>query len=251
MWVAIGYPAKGKGLVLFEYHPSRAGIIPEKFLEGFKGYLQTDGYSVYKKAAAINKLIHVGCFVHARREFFDAAKNTKETSRANKALEYINKLYEIEASLRLLNLSDDIFVERRKKQCQPILDEFHAWFLKTKDAVPPKMPLGESITYALNEWNKLVRYLDRAYMTPDNNEIERTIRPFVIGRKNWIFSNTPRGARASTAMYSLVESAKANKLEPYAYLRFLFDRLPLAGHNEDALKKLLPCFVSAEMLKLD
>ena len=93
----------------------------------------------------------------------------------------------------------------------------------------------------------MIRYLDAAFMTPDNNEIERAIRPFVIGRKNWLFSNTPRGARASAAMYSLIESAKANSLEPYAYLRFLFTRLPETT-DPAALTALLPCFLSPEQI---
>lgn len=247
MWVAIGYPIRGRPLVLFRYHPTRSGEIPDQFLSGFTGYLQTDGYSGYNRAVANNGITHVGCMAHARREFnnaYEVGKKNKD-SRAFKALAYIQKIYKIESDLRFQNLSDEIFVERRRKLVSPVLDEFHAWLLRNKTEVLPQSLVGKAISYTLNEWDKIIRYLDLACMTPDNNEIERTIRPFVVGRKNWLFSNTPRGANASAAMYSLIESAKANRLEPYAYLRFLFSKLPYADDRE-SVKKLLPCFLSSQ-----
>lgn len=251
MWVAIGYPIRGRPLVLFRYHPTRSGEIPDHFLSGFNGHLQTDGYDGYNRAVTNNVLIHVGCMAHARREFnnaYDIGKKNKD-SKAFKALEYIQKIYRIESDLRSQELSDEIFVERRKKLVLPVLDEFHAWLLRNKAEVPPQSLVGKAISYTLNEWEKLIRYLDLACMTPDNNEIERAIRPFVVGRKNWLFSNTPRGAAASAAIYSLIGSAKANRLEPYAYLRFLFSRLPYAQDRE-SVKKLLPCFLSSEDISL-
>ena len=250
MWVSIGYPARGRPLVLYQYHPTRSKSVPHEFLEGFTGYLQTDGYDGYNHAASRPGIIHVGCFAHARRYFFEASKLNKKDSRAHKGLQFIKRLYEIENELRGRNLSDDVFTELRKKAVSPILDDFHNWLLALKNEVIPKSKTGEAINYTLNEWYKLIRYLDAAFLTPDNNETERAIRPFVIGRKNWIFSNTPRGANASAAMYSLIESAKANRLEPYAYLRFLFTRLPDAS-NQTELKALLPCFLNSEQIKID
>jgi len=246
MWVAIGYPIRGRPLVLFRYYPTRSGEIPDQFLSGFSGYLQTDGYDGYNRAVRNNDIVHVGCMAHARREFnnaYDSGKKNKD-SRAFKALAYIQKIYKIESDLRSENLSDEIFIERRRKLAAPVLDELHAWLLRNKAEVLPQSLVGKAISYTLNEWDKLIRYLDLACMTPDNNEIERAIRPFVVGRKNWLFSNTPRGARASAAIYSLIESAKANRLEPYAYLRFLFSRLPHALDRESVIK-LLPCFLDA------
>ena len=157
----------------------------------------------------------------------------------------------IESDLRGRNLADDEFVEKRKNAAFPVLEEFRAFLIQTKEIVTPSSLVAKAANYTLNEWEKLVRYLDRAYITPDNNEIERSVRSFAIGRKNWIFSNTPRGARASAGMYSLIESAKLNRLDPYLYLRFLFSKLPHVCDNKDELRKLLPCFVSPEQIKIE
>ena len=247
MWVSVGYPERGKPLVLYQYHPTRSKTVPYDFLEGFTGYLQTDGYDGYNHAVSRGGIVHVGCFAHARRYFFDASKLNKNDSKAHKGLQFIKRIYEIENELRGENLADNIFVKRRKNLVLPVLDDFHRWLVLTKNEVIPKSKTGEAVNYTLNEWSKLIRYIDAAFLTPDNNEAERTIRPFVIGRKNWLFSNTPRGANASAVMYSLIESAKANKLEPYAYLRFLFTRLPEAS-NQEELKNLLPCFLTSEQI---
>lgn len=247
MWVAIGYPARGRPLVLYQYHSSRSRDIPNEFLEGFKGYLQTDGYDGYNLAAGREGIIHVGCFAHARRYFFDAAKLNKKDSRAHRALEYIRTLYEIEIRLREKNLPADSFVEKRKKETSPVLDEFRFWLERIKPDVVPSSRTGQAIAYTMKQWDKLIRYVDADFLTPDNNEIERAIRPFVIGRKNWLFSNTPRGAHASASMYSLVESAKANKIEPYHYLRFLFTNLPMASSG-DKVRALLPCHVTEQQI---
>jgi len=250
MWVAIGYPARGRPLVLYQYHPSRSRDIPHAFLEGFTGYLQTDGYDGYNLAAGRDGIIHVGCFAHARRYFFDAAKLNKQDSRAHRALDFIRKLYEVENRLRERGLPPDTFVEKRKKEAIPVLDEFHSWLKRIGPEIVPSSRTGQAIAYTLKEWDKLIRYLETDFLTPDNNEIERAIRPFVIGRKNWLFSNTPRGAHASAGMYSLIESAKANRIEPYQYLRFLFKNLPIAS-NSDVLRLLLPCYVSEQRILSD
>jgi len=250
MWVAIGYPARGRPLVLYEYHPTRSGQVPMKFLDGFKGYLQTDGYAAYAAPAAKYGLVHVGCFAHARREFYKAHDPKDKKSRAYKALMIIRKIYEIESDLRDKNLSDDIFVERRRVAVIPVLDELHEFLLQAKEIITPSSLVGKAVNYTLNEWNKLIRYLDLACMTPDNNEIERSIKSFVIGRKNWMFSNTPRGAHASAGMYSVIESAKANGLDPYLYLRFLFTKLPVVCDDKEKIRSLLPCYVLPEDIKI-
>jgi transposase len=187
MWVAIGYPARGKPLVLYEYYPSRSGDIPMKFLEGFHGYIQTDGYSAYRRSVEAYGLAHVGCFAHARREFFKAYDPKAKNKRAYRSHLFIRKIYEIESDLRGKNIPDDEFIERRKRLVSPVLEEFHTFLVQTKDIITPSSLMGQAVNYTLNEWSKLVRYLDRAYLTPDNNEIERSIKSFVIGRKNWLF----------------------------------------------------------------
>jgi len=250
MWVAIGYPARGRRLILYEYHPTRSGQVPMEFLKGFNGYLQTDGYAAYAAPAMKYGLIHVGCLAHARREFHKAYDPKAKKSSAYKALMIIRKVYEIESDLREKDLSDDEFVKKRKAAVTPVLDELYEFLVRTKELVTPSSLVGVAVTYTLNQWSKLIRYLDLACMTPDNNEIERSIKSFVIGRKNWMFSNTSRGANASAGMYSLIESAKANGLDPYLYLRFLFTKLPYVRDNKDELRKLLPCFLSPEDIKI-
>ena len=251
MWVAIGYPARGHPLVQYKYHPSRSGDIPLQFLKGFTGYIQTDGYSGYNRAVKVYDLIHVGCFAHARREFYKAYESSKnKEKRSYKVLSMIRSIYKNESELRDRNLTDDEFVEKRKNAVIPILEELYRFLVQTREIVTPSSLLGGAVKYTLNEWEKFVRYLDKAYLTPDNNEIERSIKSFVIGRKNWLFSNTPRGAHASAGMYSIIESAKLNGFNPYFYLRFLFSKLPTVGDNKDELRKLLPCFVNAEEIKI-
>jgi len=212
--------------------------------------LQTDGYKGYNEVCKDDGIIHVGCFAHARRYFHDAFKLNKKSEIVKKGINYIQKIYKIEKTLRGENLFPDKFIEKRKKQALPILDDFHMWLNEKINLVAPESKTGKALQYTLNEWEKLIKYLDASFITPDNNAAERAIRPFVIGRKNWLFSNTPRGAHASAAIYSLVESAKANNLEPYRYLRYLFTHLPEAS-SKDELKQLLPNHIQSDLIKLD
>jgi transposase len=249
MWVAIGYPARGRPLIFYEYHPTRSGEVVMKFLDGFSGYMQTDGYQAYERAALFHGIRHVGCFSHARREFIKANDKKNKSKRAHQILLIIQKLYRIESELRAQSLCDDEFVLRRRKEAGPVLDNLHKYLLETRKIITPSSTLGQAVNYSLNQWDKLVLYLDKACIGPDNNEIERMIRLFVIGRKNWIFSNTPGGARASGWLYSLIQSAIMNEIEPYSYIRYILSRLPQAGNNAEELKKLLPCFLSKDQIK--
>ena len=242
MWVTMGYTAKEKPLLLYQYHPTRSGEVPDKFLKGYTGYLQTDGYAGYNKAAENDCIVHVGCFAHARRYFEQAHKLNKKSKIGFKGLDYIQKIYSVESKLRKSTLSPEKFVESRRKEVTPLLNAFYNWLQSQVDSVLPKSKAGEAVRYTLDEWNKLVKYLDHYLLTPDNNLTENAIRPFVMGRKNWLFSNTPRGARSSAIIYSLVESARANGLEPYKYLRYIFEKLPLAESKDD-FRALLPDMV--------
>ncbi|MFH0976221.1 MAG: IS66 family transposase [Spirochaetota bacterium] len=251
MWVSVGYPTgeKSKPLILYNYHPTRSEIVPKEFLKGYKGYLQTDGYAGYNNAGAIEGIVHAGCFAHARRYFYEAMKQNKKSKAAHKGLSYIQKIYSIESDLRERKLENDEFIRKRKDAVLPILEEFKNWLLSQNEIVLPESKTGKAIKYAISEWDKLTKYLLHHLMTPDNNMVENVIRPFVIGRKNWLFSNTPRGANASAVIYSLIESAKANGLEPYNYLRFLFNNLPKAKSRED-IRKLVPSHLSPENIFL-
>ena len=247
MWVAVGYSDGRKPLMLFAYHATRSQTVPLEFLEGYEGYVQTDGYSGYNSACSQSGIIHVGCFAHARRYFYDALKLSKKSKSAHKGLSYIQKLYAIERALREKDMSPERFVEERGKEALPVLREFHAWLEEKSIYINPESKAGKAVQYTLKEWNKLIRYLEAPFLTPDNNRVENAIRPFVVGRKNWLFSNTAKGAESSAVLYSLVESAKANNLEPYHYLRYLFTKLPTCA-SDDELKQLLPTKVTKDNL---
>jgi transposase len=168
-----------------------------------------------------------------RRKFDEAAKPSKKPGSAEEALGRIGKIYRIERALRARGLEPEEFVWKRKDQVLPILNDFKQWLANKADQVPPSTLLGKAVSYALGEWKKLVRYLDSPHLTPDTNLVENAIRPFVLGRKNWLFSGSPRGAHASAILYSLIETAKANELDPYRYLRYLFMKLPFVRTCEE------------------
>lgn len=244
MWITVG-SNEGRKIVLFNYSQTRKEEVALSLLDGFSGILQTDGYAGYNKATREYGLYHVGCLAHARRKFYEAAKATKSGGKANKALKIIQKIYRVEKELRSSNLDDALFVNRRRKQSLPIWQEFHKWLKEMKASIPPKTKLGEAVSYTLNEYQKLVRYLKHADTTPDNNRAENAIRPFVIGRKNWLFCDTPGGAHASAIIYSLCETAKANNVEPQNYLYQLFEKLPTIDSSDPkALETLLPWNIS-------
>ena len=248
MWVMRGGDMKRK-LTLFHYSPTRNSTVPLDLLKGFNGFLQTDGYEGYSKAVSEYGLIHVGCLAHIRRKFFDALKSDKKSKTAAHALKLIARIYSIEKKLRDENLLPDEFVKKRKDEVVPVLSEFKKWLDEKQVYLTPKTDPGKAVNYAMGQWDNFINYLGSAELTPDNNIIENAIRPFVIGRKNWLFSNTPRGARSSAVLYSLVESAKDNNLNVYNYLRFLFTKLPYAESSEE-IKKLLPCNLTAEIIKI-
>ncbi len=239
MWLARGGPP-GQQAVYYEYHPTRASEHAKNFLTGFKGYLQTDGYQGYKTAVEGNPDIHlVGCFAHARRKFFEADKASKKSKSALEGIKHIKKLYALEKDLRSKKLSPEGFLEQRKSKAEPILDAFKQWLDKRAENVLPESALGKAVHYGLNQWNYLIRYLESPYLTPDNNGSENAIRPFVLGRKNWLFSGNPKGADSSCGMYSLIETAKQNNLNPYDYLHYVFSKAPFIN-NEQEWEAILP-----------
>ena len=248
MWVMRGGVTNGK-LTLFNYSPTRNSTVPLELLKGFKGFLQTDGYEGYSKAVTEYGLTHVGCLAHIRRKFFDALKADKKSRTAAHALKLIARIYLIEKKLRDENLLPDKFIKKRKDEVVPILTEFKKWLDEKQVYLTPKTDSGKAVNYAIGQWDNFSNYLDSAELTPDNNIIENAIRPFVIGRKNWLFSNTPRGAKSSALLYSLVESAKDNNLNVYNYLRYIFTKLPYAD-SPDEIRKLLPCNLTADMIKI-
>ncbi|WP_445428799.1 IS66 family transposase [Alishewanella sp. HL-SH05] len=225
----------GPKLVLFDYQDSRSSKHPCDFLSGFNGYLQVDGYAGYEKTHATL----VGCWAHARRKFVEAqkAQGKGKTGKADVALNHIQKLYALESKLK--TAPPDKKYDARQTLAKPLLEQFKSWLDKSSESVTKESLLGVAITYSLNQWPKLIRYLDDGRLNIDNNRAERAVKPFVIGRKAWLFANTETGAEASAAMYSLVETAKINGLEPYDYLCRLLTELPKANTHEQ-LQELLP-----------
>jgi len=239
MWVMVGSQADARRVVLYNYSSHRNTEVAESLLKDYRGALQTDGYKVYDSVGGWDGIWHVGCTQHARHKFFEAYVGANKKGHAKTGLKYIKRLYRIEHELREAGLSDDEFVVARRRAAAPVFREFKKWLEHMSRTVVPKSLMGEAVSYTLSRFQMLVRYLKYAYLTPDNNVAERAIRPYVVGRKNWLFSNTPLGAHASAGMYSLVETAKANNLDPFHFMYRLFKELPEA-ETEEALEKLLP-----------
>jgi len=213
-------------IVLFEYQPTRSGQHAKRFLEGFKGYLQSDGYSGYN---AVPDVIHCGCWAHLRRKFEESLPKGegRKGSKAETGFEYCNRLFKLEEEWS--DLSHKERYEKRLEKATPLLDEFWAW-ISTLNALEGSN-FGKAVTYARNQKEALMNFLLDGGVEISNNRAENAIRPFVTGRKNWLFSDTSRGAQASATVYSIIETAKANKLNPYMYLVHLLTQLP----NQKAL----------------
>ncbi|WP_422393123.1 IS66 family transposase [Neomoorella thermoacetica] len=232
---------RGPSIVLYDYQTTRASKHPRRFLAGFKGYLHVDGYAGYNELPDVTL---VGCWAHARRKFDEALKALPEDKRnapvaAREGLEYCNRLFTIERDLK--NKTPEERYQLRQVRSKPVLDAFLAWLKTQKSRVLPKSSFGQAINYCLGQWDKLTAFLQDGRLELDNNRSERSIKPFVIGRKNWLFANTPRGAKASAITYSIIETAKENGLNPFQYLIYLFERLPnLDLKDKDALDQLLP-----------
>ena len=242
MWVSrSGMPEHPS--VLFEYDPSRSQEIPLRLLDGFSGYLQTDGYAGYNAACHQNEITQLGCWDHARRKFKEAqkaqpkGKKNQKPTKADMALAYINKLYLIERQLKDSNVNEKY--QARQKQSLLLLKQLRKWIDNNLGKVPKDSLTGVALTYVDNQWEKLMVYCDDGRLNISNILAENAIRPFVIGRKAWLFADTPKGAKASSVHYSLIETARANSMEPYAYLVSILERLPYADTVEK-LEELLP-----------
>ena len=237
MWVQRGGPP-GRQVVLFDYTASRAGQVPVDLLGNYGGRLITDGYEGYAEVVRRNGITHAGCWAHARRKFVEAQKVQPKgkTGKADWALNQIRKLYGVEKQAKALE--PDARHALREQKSRPLIDQLRTWLDKSLVQVLPKSALGKALHYLSNQWPRLTRFLDDGLIPLDNNPAENAIRPFVVGRKNWLFSHTPSGAQASAAIYSLIETAKANGLSPYEYLQYVFETLPTLSEND--LNTLLP-----------
>ncbi|OOE39547.1 IS66 family transposase [Salinivibrio kushneri] len=234
MWVYRSGEFTDHPVVIYDYQPSRAGACVRAFLGDYQGYLLSDGYSAYD---TVDGVTQAACMAHVRRKFTDAQKASpsKKAGKPEKALTFINKLYGIER--RGKHLSAEARQQLRQQESLPLLNDFKRWLDSMH--VLPKGALGQAITYAKNQWPKLLTYLEDGRISIDNNVTERDIRPFATGRKNWMFSTSVGGAKASANLYSLVMTCRANDINPYYYFRHLFAELPKRSPSDD-MSDLMP-----------
>jgi len=232
----------GPPIVCYEYQPGRDGKYAARFLTGFAGYVHVDGYAGYND---LKQATLVGCWAHARRKFVDALLVVAKASRndpsllGNIALAKIRKLFEIERELQ--DATPEQRLVARNERSRPILEEIRYWLESESKLCLPKSKIGEAINYCRNQWPKLIRFLEDGRLEISNNRAERSIKPFVIGRKNWLFANTVKGARTSAIIYSIVETAKENGLNPFDYLKFILERIKTIDPAESSsIDSLLP-----------
>ncbi|MDO6721621.1 IS66 family transposase, partial [Psychrosphaera sp. 1_MG-2023] len=218
-------------IVLYDYQNSRAASCVVDYLDGYSGYLQVDGYQVYEKTNASL----AGCWAHARRKFIEAkqVQGKKKTGKADVVLSLIQKLYGIESKAK--GKTPEEKHEIRTEQSRPVVDKLRLWLEKNQPRLIGKTKLAEAANYLANQWPKLIVYLEDGQVNIDNNRAERAIKPFVIGRKNWMFSQTANGAQASANLYSIIETARANGLVPFDYIMQCLNELCQAEPNIDSL----------------
>lgn len=224
------------GTVLFDYQKGRNKEAPKKILEGFNGYLQTDGYQGYEKYAALPGVTHLCCWAHARRKFFEAQQNDR--SKAELALVFIGKLYEIEAHCREKRLTPQDRKAYRLDKALPVLDAFSKWLTENYAQVLPKSTIGIAMAYTMTRWKELSNYLLDGVLEIDNNAIENRIRPVALGRKNYMFAGSHDAAQRAAMIYSFFAMCKTEEVNPQQWLKYVFDNI--MDTNIQKIHELLP-----------
>ncbi len=246
MWVYRGN-APNYTAIYYEYQETRAAEHPKLLLENFEGYLQTDGYAGYDWVDANKSITHLGCFAHARRPFAKLMKLSKTIGQSDIAIKLIGELYTIEKKAKEQNLTYAQRFELRQSESLSLLGELKTWLDKMIKTTPSKSVFGKGIAYILERWDELTNFLKDGRLEIDNNWVENDIRPFALGKKNWMFNGSPRGANAGACFYSLIATCKANHIDPFKYLNYLFLQIPHCKTTED-YRKLLPYNIAPEIL---
>lgn len=246
MWLFAGGPPD-EFVYYYHYHPSRSHEVATHFLEDFAGFLHCDGYPAYDALASKNSRITlVGCLYHARRKFVEVAKlMPNKEGIATHVIKCMAKLAYIEEEIKPLTLPEKQIA--RQNHAKPLLDELHQYLINNQPNVPPKSLLGQAVSYTLNQWPKILNYLKDPRLDISNNLSERAIKPFVIGRKGWMFANSVEGANAAASILSIIETCKYHKIEPYDYLRYVLNALPQCLSIDD-YEKLLPYKIDKSLL---
>ena len=234
IWAYANTAQDDKPMVIYHFSPSRAGEHARTFLSGWQGQLVCDDFSGYT-ASFKQGVTEIGCMAHARRKFHDLHIANKSMI-AEEALEKIRDLYIIEQAAS--DLSDDKRLQMRQEKSKPILDELHHWLMSRRQKVPKGSATAKAIDYSLNRWEALTRYCEDGAVPIDNNRVENLIRPWALGRKNWLFAGSLRSGQRAAAIMSLIQTAKLNGHEPHAYLKDVMDRLPTQKQSQIA--ELLP-----------
>ena len=237
MWVYRSNEISSEPVVIYDYQAGRSRACLKEFLQDYEGYLQCDGYGVYEN---VDDVIPVGCWAHARRKYDEALKaESRNKGRAHKAISFISKLYKLEVQAKNKHLTSEERYQLRQEKALPILGDFKAWLDEAQTKVLKGSHIGKAVNYTLNQWDKLMRYVEDGQLGIDNNITERDIRPFTTGRKNWMFSQSVNGAEASATLYSIVMTCRANDINPYYYFQYLFREMPKRDINSD-LTDLMP-----------
>ena len=247
MWLFSG-GAPSKFCFYYRYHHSRSHEVPLDFFDGYKGYIHCDGFPAYDTLSAkFSEIKLSGCLYHARRKFVEIIKVTQaKEGVAHDVLAYIAKLAKIEEEIKKLNAEDKYNL--RLEKSKPLLNDLHHYLIAMQPRTLPKSPLGQAMSYTLNQWPKLLTYLADGRLENNNNRSERAIKPFVIGRKGWLFADSVAGAHAAAIIFSLVETCKHHQVESYDWFRYVLQQLPLCQSSDD-VEKFLPFNVDRELLR--
>ncbi|MFB0959047.1 MAG: IS66 family transposase [Clostridiaceae bacterium] len=240
MWVYVNGLYEPQQVRLYEYQPTRSAQHPIRFLDGYKSYLQSDGYAGYKKVPDVTL---IGCMAHAKRKFVEVTKSLGKNelvkgTLAEEALTFFDKLFYLEH--QFAEMSPEMRYKARLEHSKPLFEAYKTWLQATQKKVTAKSGLGSAITYNLNQWDYRENFLKDGRLEITNNRAERAIKEFVIGRKNFLFSTSVKGVVASQVLYSIVETAKANSLHPYEYLKYVIEELSQNRHTPEKIQEVLP-----------
>lgn len=243
LWVQIG--DENNRFTAYDYTPDHSRAGPRRVFQGYTGYLQADAHSVYDGLFQAGTIVEVGCWMHARRKFFEA--KTSDPTRAHLMLAWVGGLYEIEEEAKKARKRHPEWdgaswhayrLALRHERSRPILEAIGAWLKVEQPRVLPKSPLGEAISYALNHWEALIRPLEAGFLEIDNGASERALKPVALGRKNWLFAGSDNGGKTAAVLMSLCTTCKAWNIDPFAYLRDVLERV--STHPQSRIAELLP-----------